>query len=84
MITSVNLKPNRSNIDHLRGGAIPPYGVTIWKTRQIVAEVYEDGETGYDTVTTKCKDGYEMILSPAGTIEQRFDRAIWKNKYFEV
>lgn len=27
MITSVNLKPYRSNIDHLRGGAIPPYGV---------------------------------------------------------
>lgn len=50
----------------------------------IVAEVYEDGETGYDTVTTKCKDGYEMILSPAGTIEQRFDKSIWKNKYFEV
>lgn len=32
----------------------------------------------------KCKDGYEMILLPAGTIEQRFDRSIWKNKYFEV
>lgn len=28
MITSVNLKPvYRSNIDHLRGGAIPSYGV---------------------------------------------------------
>lgn len=50
----------------------------------IVAEVYEDGETGYDTVTAKCKDGYEMILSPAGTIEQRFDRAIWKNKYIKA
>ena len=36
MITSVNLKLDRSNIDHLRGGAIPPYGVTICKTRQIV------------------------------------------------
>ena len=34
----------------------------------IVAEVCEDGEPGYDTVTTKCKDGYEMILSPAGKI----------------
>ena len=49
----------------------------------IVAETYENGET-YDTVTTKCKDGYEMILSPAGTIEQRFDRAIWKNKYIKA
>lgn len=50
----------------------------------IFAGIYEDGETGYDTVTTKCKDGYEMILSPAGTIEQRFDRAIWKNKYIKA
>lgn len=50
----------------------------------IVAETYENGETGYDTLTAKCKDGYEMILLPAGTIEQRFDRPIWKNKYFEV
>lgn len=50
----------------------------------IVAEVCEDGEMGYDTVTTKCKDGYEMILSPAGTIEQRFDRTIWRDKYLEV
>lgn len=36
MITSVNLKPNRSNIDRLRGGAIPPYGVTTRKTRRVV------------------------------------------------
>lgn len=37
MITSVNLKPvYRSNIDHLRGGAIPPYGVTTRKTRRVV------------------------------------------------
>ena len=50
----------------------------------IVAEVCEDGEPGYDTVTIKCKDGYEMILSPAGTIEQRFDKAIWKNKYIKA
>ena len=50
----------------------------------IVAEVYENGEAGYDTVTTKCKDGYEMILSPAGTIEQRFDRSIWKSKYIKA
>lgn len=50
----------------------------------IVAETFEDGETGYDTLTAKCKDGYEMILSPAGTIEQRFDRTIWRDKYLEV
>lgn len=50
----------------------------------IVAETYENGETGYDTLTVKCKDGYEMILSPAGTIEQRFDSAIWKNKYIKA
>lgn len=49
----------------------------------IVAETYGDGEA-YDTLTAKCKDGYEMLLLPAGTIEQRFDRSIWRDKYFEV
>ena len=49
----------------------------------IVAETYGDGEA-YDTLTAKCKDGYEMILLPAGTIEQRFDKAIWKNKYIKA
>lgn len=49
----------------------------------IVAETYGDGDT-YDTLTAKCKDGYEMFLLPAGTIEQRFDRSIWRDKYLEV
>nr|DAD93283.1 MAG TPA: hypothetical protein [Myoviridae sp. cte0p10] len=50
----------------------------------IFAGIYEVGETEYDTVIAKHKDGYNVILLPAGTIEQRFDSSIWKSKYIKA